>query len=111
MSSQSTELRNKCQLYSVSLKKRRESKPNGAGEVGDDLSSLLRYLKSMDVVKIIIVKKRCYIFNLSMERQVEEVVKFCCTDQNISVLGIDTRYNLCNIWVTDLCYQNKRIIG
>ena len=111
MSSQSTELRNKCQLYSVSLKKRRESKPNGAGEVGDDLSSLLRDLKSMDVVKIIIVKKRCYIFNLSMERQVEEVVKFCCTDQYISVLGIDTRYNLCNIWVTDSCYQNKRIIG
>ena len=110
-SAQSTEPRNKCQLYNVNLKSWRQSKPKGAGEVGDDLSSLLRDLKSMDVVETTIVKKRCYFFNLSMERQVEDVVKFCCTGQNTSVLGIDTRYNLCNMWVTDLCYQNKRIIG
>ena len=40
-SSQSTEPRNKRQLYNVNLKRRRESKPNDAGDVGDDLSSLL----------------------------------------------------------------------
>ena len=39
--SQSTEPRNKRQLYNVNLKRRRESKPNDAGDVGDDRSSLL----------------------------------------------------------------------
>ena len=65
----------------------------------------------MDVLKTIIVKKHCYFFHLSTERQVEDIVKFCCTDQNTSVLGIDTMYNLCDMWVTDSRYQNKRLIG
>ena len=46
-----------------------------------------------------------------MERQVEDVVKFCCTGQNTAVFGIDTTYNLCDMWVTDSCYRNKRLIG
>ena len=80
LSSQSTEPHNERQLY--------ESEKTG--DVGDDLSSLLRDLKSTNVVKSIIVKKHCYFFYLSMERQVEDVVKFCCTGPNTSVLGIDT---------------------
>ena len=101
-SSQSTKPRNKRQLYNVNLKRRKESKPNDAGDVGDELSSLsslssLRNLKSMHVVETIIVKKHCYFFYLSTERQVEDVVKFCCTGQNTSVLGIDTTHNLCNM--------------
>ena len=88
-----------------------ENKPNDVDDVGDDLSSLPGDLKSMHVVETIIVKKRCDFFYLYAERQVEVVVKFCCTGQNTSVLGIDTMYSLCNMWVTDLCYQNKRIIG
>ena len=58
----SAEPRNKRELYNVNLKRQRESKPNDAGDVGDDLSSLLRDLKSMHVVETIIVKKRCYFF-------------------------------------------------
>ena len=111
LSSQSTERRNKRQPYNVNLKRRRQSRLNDAVDVGDDLSSLLRDLKSMHVVETIIVKRYCCFFYLSTERQVEEVVKFCCTVQNISVLGIDTTYNLCNMWVTDSSYQNKRLIG
>ena len=94
----------------MNLKRQRESQPNDAGDVGDDLSSLLRDLKSMHVVETIIVKKRCFFFYLSTERQVEAVVKFCCTDQNTSVLGIDIMYNLCDMWVIDSCYRNKRLI-
>ena len=57
--SQSTEPRNKRQLYNVNLKRRRESKPNDVGDVENDLSSLLRDLRSMHVVEIIIDKKHC----------------------------------------------------
>ena len=110
-SSQSTEPHNKGELFDVNLKRQRKSKPNDAGDVGDDLSSLLRDLKSMHVAKTIIVKKRCYFFYLSTEGQVEDVVKFCCTGQNTSVRAIDTTYNLCDMCVTDSCYRNKRLIG
>ena len=64
----------------------------------------------MHVVEGIIVKKHCYFFYLSTDRQVEDVVKICCTGQNTSVLGIDTTYNLCDMRVTDSCYRNKRQI-
>ena len=109
--SQSTEPRNKRQLYNVNLKRlREESKPNDAGDVDNDLSRLLRDLRSMHVVQIIIDKKHCYFFYLSTKRKIEDFVKLCCTGQNTSVLGTDTTYNLCDMWVTDLCYQNKRLI-
>ena len=94
----------------MNLKRQRESKPNDAGDVEDDLSSLPRNLRSMHVVEIIIVKKHCYFFYLSTKRQVEDVVKFCCADQNTSAIGIDTTYNLCDMWITDLCYRNKTLI-
>ena len=29
----------------------------------------------------------------------------------MSVLGIDTTFNLCNLWVTDSCYRNKRLVN
>ena len=63
----------------------------------------------MHVVESIIVKKRCYFLYLSTERQIEDA-KFCCTAQSSSVLDIDTTYNLCDMWVTDSCYRNKRLI-
>ena len=58
-SSQSAGPCNKCQLYNVNLKRRRQSKSNDASDVGDYLSSLLRDLRSMDVVETIITKKHC----------------------------------------------------
>ena len=32
-------------------------------------------------------------------------------EQNASVLGIDTTFNLCDMWLTDTCYRNKRLIN
>ena len=40
-----------------------------------------------------------------------DIVKFCCADNNCSVLGIDTTYKLCNMWATDSCYRNQRIVN
>ena len=58
----------------------------------------------------VIIKKQCFFLYLFLERQVEDVAKCCCTCQKTSVLGTDTTNNLCNMWVTDSCYQNKRPI-
>ena len=67
---------NKCQLYYVNLKSERESKLNGAGDVGDNLSRLLRDLKSMHVVETLIVKKSCYLLLPFRRRQVKDFVNF-----------------------------------
>ena len=101
---------NKCQLYNLNLKWRGESEQNDEGDVGDDVSSLLGDLKSMYVVENIIVKKQCFFLYLFLERQVEDVAKCCCTGQKSSVLVTDTTNNLCDMWVADSCYQNKRLI-
>ena len=44
-------------------------------------------------------------------RQINDIKKFCCQDSNPSVLPIDTTYNLCDLWVTDSSYRNKRLIN
>ena len=64
----------------------------------------------MYVVENIIVKKQCFFLYLFLERQVEDVAKCCCTGQKSSVLVTDTTNNLCDMWVADSCYQNKRLI-
>ena len=51
-----------------------------------------------------------YIF-LKTDRQINDMLKFCCTPHNSSVLGADTTYNLCDTWMTDTCYRNKRLIN
>ena len=40
-----------------------------------------------------------------------DIVHFCCTDFNATTLAIDTTFNLCNLWVTDTTYRNKRLIN
>ena len=37
--------------------------------------------------------------------------KFCCPESNASVLSIDTTFNLCDLWITDSCYKNTRIVN
>ena len=39
---------------------------------------------------------------------VNDIKQFCCGN-NASVLGIDTTFNLCDMWVTDTCYRNQRL--
>ena len=114
-SAQSMEPHNKCQLYKVNLKSWRQSKPNGAGEVGEDLSNLLWDLKSMDVVETTIVKRRCYFFNLSMERQVRMTwligVKYSryitLCDTNTAISNINNNSN-CN-WHIVSTYLQKNL--
>ena len=52
------------------------------------------------------VDESYYVF-LANDVQLNDIADFCCTNNNI--LCIDTTYNLCNNWVTDCCYTNKRI--
>ena len=64
-------------------------------------------------VRTVIVTKDCYMAFLYTDKILSDIEKFCCddTDMEKCVLGIDTTYNLCGMWITDTCYRNKRILG
>ena len=86
-------------------KTRNEKKFTENNQRGDDLQLPINSLNEIDLIKSIVRKKDSYFFFLASNRQINDIVKFRCVDNNCSVLGIDdTTYNLCNVWVTDSCY-------
>ena len=67
--------------------------------------------KKNEMIRSIVIDENAYFFFMCTSRQIEDIVSFCCVDNNIEVLGIDTRFNLCDLWVTDICYKNKRLVN
>ena len=43
------------------------------------------------------------------EKQMLDIEKFCCLERDSSVFAIDPTFNLCDMWVTDTSYKNKRL--
>ena len=109
-SSQSKKPRDKKQLYnqhySLSSSKRYEKEKNG-----DEVMELIGEHKKNEMIRSIVIDENAYFFFMCTSRQIEDIVSFCCVDNNIEVLGIDTRFNLCDLWVTDICYKNKRLVN
>ena len=103
------EPRDKRQIYSQNAK--RKLQENDKGKDDHDLCHLHCQLKSIDVVESIVIKKNCYFSFAATEKQIYDISTFCCSGNDVSVLGIDTTYNLCEMWVTDSCFQNKRLIS
>ena len=63
------------------------------------------------IIESIVIKENAYYFFVASQRQVEDIVQFCCQESGAAVLGVDTTFNLCNLWVTDSCYRNARIVN
>ena len=106
--SQSDELRDMNQVYrqKAKVKKTNQTKPDN--KVTDELTNAIN-LQRKDpkfVRSVSCVDDSYYIF-LGDNVQLNDIVNFCCKDDG--VLCIDTTFNLCENWVTDCCYTNKRI--
>lgn len=109
-SSQSKEPRDKKQLYNQSYnlsKSRIETKE----QKSDEVMELIAEQRKNKMIQSIVVKENAYFFFMCTSRQIEDIVSFCCVDNNIEVLGIDTTFNLCDLWITDTCYKNKRLVN
>lgn len=72
---------------------------------------MLAEQKSNNMIESIVIKENAYFFFMCSERQIKDIVKFCCSNSDTAVLGIDTTFNLCNLWITDSCYRNDRIVN
>ena len=57
------------------------------------------------------VTDNSYINFAYTEKQINDVKNFCSKQSNYSVYGIDTAYSLCNMWITDASYRNKRLLN
>ena len=71
---------------------------------------ILHAQQSCQLIHSVVVMSDKYLFVLKDDRQIQDIAQFC-TSENTSVLGVDTTYNLCDLWMTDTCYRNKRLIN
>ena len=72
---------------------------------------MIKEQKNNSMIQSIVVKENAYFFYMSTSRQIEDIIAFCCGDDHNEVLGVDTTFNLCDLWITDTCYKNKRLVN
>ena len=63
------------------------------------------------MIESIVINNKAYFFFICSSNQKQDITKFCCPESHTSVVGIDTTFNLCDLWVTDSCYKNTRIVN
>ena len=68
----------------------------------------MNFLKSPIFGSLVFKPDPYYIF-VSLLRVINHIEILCAKYENGLVLGVDTTYNLCNIWVTDTSYRNQKI--
>ena len=58
---------------------------------------------SSSSVRTMVASGNSYIAFLYTDKQLKDIELFCCDpdDNNSCVLGIDTTFKLCNMWITD----------
>ena len=80
-------------------------------QINDKLTALFNALENKNLVQTISAVKSAYFLFLYNDRQINDIKRFCCEGSNPSVLPIDTTLNLCDLWITDTSYRNKRLIN
>ena len=63
------------------------------------------------MIESIIINNKAYFFSMRSPHQIQDITKFCCPESDGSVLGIDKRFNLHDLWVTDSCYKDTWIVN
>ena len=107
----SNEPRNVKQIRNRQATKRAKSSTDEAVETDDLTKLLLSHKDPNNYVKTVTVTEDRYIAFFYSDKQISDLEFSCCTDDNASVLGIDTTFKLCDMWVTDTSYRNKRRIS
>ena len=75
----------------------------------NELLQIIDEQKKNGMIESIIINNKAYFFSIYSSNQIEDITKFCCPESNTSVLGNDTTFNLCDLWVTESSYKNTQI--
>ena len=81
-------------------------------QANDHLHTLLWAQKdSVSFLKTVTVTDQSYIAFAYTEKQLSDIEKFCCKSTEAGVFAVDTTFNLCDLWITDTSYRNKRLVN
>ena len=81
-------------------------------QANDHLHTLLRARRdSVSFLKTVTVTDQTYIVFAYTEKQLSDIEKFCCKSTEAGVFAVDTTFNLCDLWITDTSYRNKRPVN
>ena len=80
-------------------------------QINDKLTALFNALENENLVQTISAVKSAYFLFLYNDRLINDIKRSCCEGSNPSVLPIDTTFNLCDLWIADTSYRNKRLIN
>ena len=72
---------------------------------------LLGQRDSVFFLKTVTVINQSHIAFASTEKQLSNIEKFCCKSTETGVFAVDTTSNLCNLWIIDTSYRNKRLVN
>lgn len=96
-------------------KKKKEmelSSPSTKVLPASDLDRLLAEQRNPDSpVRTVMVFEEAYVAYIYTDKQLNDIKQFCCCDDEKSVLGVDTTFKLCELWITDTAYRNKRLVS
>ena len=111
----STEPRNMTQVANYkAVKKTNKLATTSFASPQSDLERLISAQRdSSSPVRTVAVSGDSHIAFLYTDKQLKDTELFCCdpNDNNSCVLGIDTTFKLCNLWITDTSYRNKRLFS
>ena len=81
-------------------------------QANDHLHTLLRAQRdSVFFLKTVIVTDQSYIVFAYTDKQLSDIEKFCYKSTEAGVFAVDTTFNLCDLWITDTSYRNKRLVN
>ena len=115
--SQSNEPRNTKQVNnrkSLKALKRKKENPTTFNMPLSDLDKLILAQRDpKSLVRTVVVWGDTYLAFVYSDKMLRDIELFCCNeyDNEACVLGIDTTFGLCDMWVTDTSYRNKRLLS
>ena len=97
-------MRDKGKVYRRKEKESVKKKPH------DDLSNFIcLQSQSCELIRTISITGKHYQVFIGNDVQLQDIKLFCC--KNNDVLLVDTTFSLCDSWVTDTRYYNKKLVN
>ncbi|XP_057298383.1 uncharacterized protein LOC130629260 [Hydractinia symbiolongicarpus] len=111
-SSKSTQPRNQKQMYNIQQSIGRICCTNNETDVNED--KLLKVVVEMrreeqKFIRNVMFTPDEYIVTAFDDQQLNEIEKLCVNQNKIIVM--DTTFNVCDMWLTDIGYQNLRLVN
>ena len=77
----------------------------------DKVSRLIASQNDSNIIQNMSIVKSAYYVFVYTDRHLHDIKQFCCRKDDAVPLAFDTTFNLCDLWLTDTSYRNKRLLN